>query len=108
MDVAFVGPELLTVVTWAEIDNFYFTEFSPPSNVIISWCHVSTDTNGAHPWPDFASVMRVRVKQATGHDSTVPKVPGSGVGSADKYTVNGRGTTGKRVSWQDPVESCTV
>ena len=50
----------------------------------------------------------VRVKQATGHDSTVLKGPGTGVGSADKYTVNGRGTTGKRVSWQDPVESCTV
>ena len=29
----------------------------PHSNVIISWCRVSTDTNGAHPWPDFASVM---------------------------------------------------
>ncbi len=29
----------------------------PHSNVIISWCRVSTDTIGAHPWPDFASVM---------------------------------------------------
>jgi len=29
----------------------------PHSNVIISWCRVSTDTNRAHPWPDFASVM---------------------------------------------------
>ena len=56
----------------------------------------------------FSEDCLVRVKQATGHDSTVLKGPGTGVGSADKYTVNGRGTTGKRVSWQDPVESCTV
>ena len=52
--------------------------------------------------------LSVRVKETTGHDSTVPKVPGSGVGSADKYTVNGRGTAGKRVSWQEPVESRTA
>jgi hypothetical protein len=29
----------------------------PHSNVIISWFCVSTDTNRAHLWPDFASVM---------------------------------------------------
>jgi hypothetical protein len=55
----------------------------------------------------------VRVKRGTGLDSTVPKGTGTGVGSAEmntgngraKGTVNGRGTAGKRVSWQDQKES---
>ena len=99
--------------------RYHFLRELKEANIVrVQW--VSTNDNCTDmftktlPGPAFAKVLRVspgegvRVKQATGHDSTVPKGPGTGVGSADKYTVNGRGTTGKRVSWQDPVESCTV
>ena len=49
----------------------------------------------------------VRVKRATGHDSTVREGAGTRGGRAEKNTVNGRGTAGKRVSWQDRKESGT-
>jgi hypothetical protein len=47
----------------------------------------------------------VRVKRGTGLYSTVSEGTGTGVGSAEMNTGNGRGTAGKRVSWQDQKES---
>ena len=52
-------------------------------------------------------LLLVRVKQATGHDSTVPRGHGTGVYKVEKNTGNGRGTAGKRVSWHDQLESST-
>jgi hypothetical protein len=60
------------------------------------FCGDDPKTFRVSPWEG------VRMKLATGHESTVPKGDGTRDGRAGEDTVNGHGTTGtKRVSWWD-------
>ena len=60
-----------------------------------------------------ASLEGVRVKHSTNGDRSVPRGYGNGVNGKErttvngrKNTVNGRGTTGKNVSWMTRTETC--
>ena len=46
-------------------------------------------------------VPLVRVKHSTNDDRSVPQGYGNGVDGKERNTVNGRGNTGKKVSWRD-------